>query len=240
MIRYYPAGDSAIIIKAGNEISMEVNRKVRDIYSALVNAKIPGVVDFIQSYSELMVIHDPSIAGYKELIENIKLFEEYIGSAEPEPGLVYEVPVLYGGEPGPDLDEVAKQTGMKKEDVVSLHTGKLYLVYMLGFTPGFCYLGGLDERIATPRKSEPRLKVPEGSVGIASVQTGIYSLESPGGWQIIGRTPLRLFNPLRKPEFLFKAGDRIRFSQVTREEYVVIDDEVRNGKFNLKILSKNE
>jgi inhibitor of KinA len=239
MLKYFPSGDSAVIIKAGNEISIEVNRKIREICTGLERAKIPGVTDFIQSYNELMIVFDPVITGYEKLIENVRSFEADTGSAEIISGITWEVPVLYGGEWGPDLEEVAQNARMKNEDVVSLHTGQDYLVYMLGFTPGFCYLGSLDKRIAAARKKEPRLKVLAGSVGIAGNQTGIYSVESPGGWQIIGRTPLRLFDPCGKPEFLFKAGDWIRFCSVSEEEYKNIDEEVNSGKFSVKILKNN-
>jgi len=132
---------------------------------------------------------------------------------------VIRVPMLYGGKYGPDLHYVAEFNSLSEDDAITIPSSVACLVYMLGFTPGFCYLGGMDKRIATPRQETPRLKIPTGSVGIAGEQTGIYPLESPGGWQLIGRTPLRLFKPDSKPEFLFNAGDYIQFYPVDRDEY---------------------
>ena len=136
----------------------------------------------------------------------------------PAPRIV-EIPVLYGGEFGPDIEVVAQHNGLTVEEVIAIHAATDYPIYMIGFTPGFCYLGGLDRRIHAPRRKTPRTLLPGGSVGIAEAQTGMYPVDSPGGWQIIGRTPLRLFAPERENPFLYEAGDRIRFMPVTGEEY---------------------
>jgi KipI family sensor histidine kinase inhibitor len=140
-----------------------------------------------------------------------------------------EVPVVYGGEYGPDLKDVALYNGLSEEEVIRIHSSVGYLVYMLGFTPGFCYLGGMNDRIAMPRKETPRLRIPEGAVGIADKQTGIYPVESPGGWQIIGRTPLKLFDPGRVPEFMFDAGDILKFVPVSGEDFNSIRAEILTG-----------
>ena len=147
---------------------------------------------------------------------------------------VIHVPAIYGGEYGPDLHYVAEFNCLSEDDVITIHSSVACLVYMFGFTPGFCYLGGMDKRIATPRQETPRLKIPAGSVGIAGEQTGIYPLLSPGGWQLIGRTPLLLFNPDRKPVFLFNAGDYIQFYPVDMEEYKRIAEEVAAGTYQPK------
>ncbi len=218
-LKYIPAGDTAFIIKAGDEISEEINAMVRKMLLRLEKEKIRGVTDLIPSYNELMVCYDPSVTGFRELSSALKSCTSGIENIDLPAAPVIDVPVLYGGDYSPDLQFVADINRLSEEEVIEIHTSAVYLVYMLGFTPGFCYLGGLDPRIATPRRETPRLTIPAGAVGIAGNQTGIYPIDSPGGWQLIGRTPLRLFDPDRKPEFLFRAGDRIRFVSVNGEEY---------------------
>jgi KipI family sensor histidine kinase inhibitor len=232
-LRYIPAGDTAFIIKTGDEISGEINAAVRKILLRLENENIPGITDFIPSYNELMVCYDPSVTGFRELSSLLKSCTSGIDGADLPASPVIDVPVLYGGEYGPDIQFVADINKLSEDEVIEIHTSAVCLVYMLGFTPGFCYLGGLDPRIATPRRETPRLTIPAGAVGIAGSQTGIYPIDSPGGWQLIGRTPLRLFNPEHKPEFLFRAGDRIRFVSVTGEEYQDILEKVKNGTWEV-------
>jgi inhibitor of KinA len=138
---------------------------------------------------------------------------------EADPGREWEIPVCYGGEFGPDLDQIAEHCGLGTDEVVSLHSGAEYLVHAIGFTPGFPFLGGLPARLATPRRSTPRTRVPAGSVGIGGAQTGVYPTTSPGGWQILGRSPLTLFHPERSHPSLVRPGDRVRFRKISREEF---------------------
>jgi KipI family sensor histidine kinase inhibitor len=233
VLKYIPSGDSALIIKAGDVISEEVNLTVRKLLKRLEEENIQGITDFIPAYNELMVCYDPAKIGYRRLLESLRTCAaDPAAILLPAPEVVH-VPVLYGGEAGPDLHHVAEHNRLAARDVIRIHSSVDCLVYMLGFTPGFCYLGGMDKRIATPRQETPRLKIPAGSVGIAGEQTGIYPLDSPGGWQLIGRTPLRLFNPDTKPEFLFKAGDYIRFYSVDKDEYERIAAEVAKGTYQV-------
>ncbi len=233
-LKYIPSGDSAFIIKAGDVISEEVNLVVRKLLKRLEEEKISGLTDFIPSYNELMVCYDPEVIDYKQLLAIFRKCSADLSTMTLPEAYVIHVPVLYGGDYGPDLHYIAEHTGLTEEEVIKIHSSVACLVYMLGFTPGFCYLGGMDRRIATPRQETPRLKIPAGSVGIAGEQTGIYPLESPGGWQLIGRTPLRLFNPDSKPEFLFKAGDYIRFYPVDMDEYGRIAAAVAAGTYQVK------
>jgi len=232
-LKYIPSGDSTFIIKAGDVISEEVNLTVRKLLKRIEEENIPGVIDFIPSYNELMICYDPAKIGYRRLLDTLRTCAADPGAIHLPPPEVVHVPVLYGGEAGPDLHYVAKYNSLAEEDVIRIHSSVDCLVYMLGFTPGFCYLGGMDKRIATPRQQTPRLKIPAGSVGIAGEQTGIYPLESPGGWQLIGRTPLRLFNPESKPEFLFSAGDYIRFYPVDGYEYERIAAAMAEGTYQV-------
>jgi len=237
-LKYIPSGDSAFIIKAGDVISEEVNLTVRKLLARIEKENIEGITDFIPSYNELMVCYDPAKIGYRRLLESLRACAADLQAMHLPPSEVVNVPVLYGGEAGPDLHHVADHNGLAARDVITIHTSTDCLVYMLGFTPGFCYLGGMDKRIATPRQETPRLKIPAGSVGIAGEQTGIYPLESPGGWQLIGRTPLRLFNPESKPEFLFSAGDYIRFYSVDKDEFERIAAAVAAGTYQVRRIPK--
>jgi inhibitor of KinA len=231
MFKDIPCGDSALIIKTGDDISVKTNMAVRKLLLRFENQNLDGIVDFIPSYNELMICYDPTIISYDILLFNLRIMEADLDKIELPESSVIHLPVLYGGEAGPDIHEVAAFSGLSEDEVIKIHCSESYYVYMLGFTPGFCYLGGMDERIATPRKKTPRLAIPAGAVGIADKQTGIYPIESPGGWQLIGKTPLKLFNPARKPEFLIRAGDFIKFIPLTNEEYQDILNKVEKGLY---------
>nr|WP_010647976.1 5-oxoprolinase subunit PxpB [Oceanobacillus massiliensis] len=148
---------------------------------------------------------------------------------------IVHIPVLYGGESGPELTAVASLNGMTEEEVIAIHSGTDYLIYMMGFIPGFPYLGGMSKRIAAPRLSKPRSEIPAGSVGIAGEQTGIYPLKSPGGWQIIGQTPVKTYDAARQPPILLQAGNYIRFNAIDAEEFESIQAEVEAGNYNPQI-----
>ncbi|RPH32177.1 MAG: 5-oxoprolinase subunit PxpB [Bacteroidales bacterium] len=234
ILKYIPSGDSAFIIKVDNEISPEINQTIRKLLVRIEQERIEGVVDFIPSYNELLVCYDPLIIGYRKLLDRLRLIDREIDSVKLPESSVIQIPVYYGDDFGPDLNEVADFNSLSIDEVIGIHSSTNYLVYMLGFTPGFCYLGGMDARIATPRKHSPRIKIPAGAVGIADKQTGIYPIESPGGWQLIGQTPLKLFDPERKPEFLIQPGDFIRFVPVSIDEFKRMTNEVREGIYKLE------
>ena len=234
MLHYFPSGDSALIIKAENEISEDILRIVRKLLIRIELEHIDGVIDFIPSYNELMICYDPSVIGYLRLLDILRNLEPGIEGIELPKSSLIHVPVLYGGESGSDLQEVADFNNLSTDEVVNIHSSACYLIYMLGFTPGFCYLGGMDQRIAIPRKKTPRFKIPAGSVGIADKQTGIYPIESPGGWQLIGKTPIRLFDPGKKPEFLVEAGDHLQFYQILGDEFKDIEGKVKKGVYEVE------
>jgi inhibitor of KinA len=229
---YIPAGDAAIILTFGHTISPETNAKVREFMAMIDNQPPYGLVDMIPSYNELMVMYDPVQTGLDALMTRLKQLD-MAQKDESVPQLVHEhvIPVAYGGEFGQDMHTVADHCGLTPEEIIRIHGASSYLVYMLGFLPGFCYLGGMDSRIVTPRKETPRLKVPAGAVGIAGVQTGIYPIESPGGWQIIGQTPIKLFDPNRTPAFLINPGDKIRFVPISKQEYDRMAQSVKSGTY---------
>ena len=206
------AGDSAILINFGDKISEEINKLVHSIARKIEEEKIEGIKEVVPTYTSIYVYYDPLFVNYEKL--KFVLKNHLKEKPREERGKTVEIPVIYGGEYGPDIEFVAKYNGLSVDDVIDLHTKPLYRVYMLGFLPGFAYLGGLDEKIATPRLKVPRLKVPAGSVGIAGKQTGWYAIDSPGGWRIIGRTPLRTFDPSKEPPSIVIPGDYVKFKAI--------------------------
>ncbi len=231
--RYLPAGDKALSVEFGDSISAEVNRRVHELAAALRAQPIPGIVEAVPTYRSLLVYYEPLVMPYAGLVDRLQAMSGAREATEAGAGRVVEVPTAYGGEFGPDLAAVARHNGLTEAEVVQIHSGTDYLVYMMGFTPGFPYLGGMSPRIATPRLQTPRPAVPAGSVAIAERQTGVYPIESPGGWQLIGRTPVQLFDPTRDPPVLVEPGDYIRFVLIDTSEYAVIEQHIRAGAFEL-------
>lgn len=223
-IKILPSGDSAVLIRFGSVISEELNREVRKLSAQLTAEKIKGIIELIPSYSDLTLLYNPLIVSFKTIYKTIETMLEETREPEEMHERILEIPVCYEASMGTDLEEVSRHTGLGTEEIIQIHSSATYRVYLLGFTPGFPYLGGMKKQIACPRKSNPRQSIPAGSVGIAGNQTGIYPIDSPGGWQIIGRTPLRLFDPGRKDIFLFRAGDRIRFRPIDKEEFLLLSN----------------
>ncbi|WP_026691687.1 5-oxoprolinase subunit PxpB [Alteribacter aurantiacus] len=214
-----PVGDRAVRIGFKEEISDTVLRHIRSFCAVLEEENHSAIVEWVPAYTSVTVFYKQELVDYDDIALWLEQLSDRINHIETPPARLLSVPVLYGGEKGPDLKEVAAFHNRSEEEVIKLHTEGDYLVYMLGFAPGFPYLGGLSNDIHTPRLDKPRQKVSAGSVGIAGEQTGIYPLDSPGGWQIIGHTPARLFAPELDDPFLFRAGDRLRFYPVKKEEY---------------------
>ena len=217
-IRFLPCGDSAVTVEFGNRIDDQLNGAVHAFASAVEALGHPAIREVVPTYRSATVHYLPHLLEYAALVQLLRPLTETQGGAGPF-GAPVEIPVLYGGPWGPDLEEVAAHCGMTPEQVIEAHSAPCYRIYMLGFTPGFPYLGGMDPRLATPRRKEPRIRIPAGSVGIAGSQTGVYPIESPGGWQLIGRTPLRLFDLGSDPPILLQAGRSIRFVPIDEPTY---------------------
>ncbi|WP_300671990.1 5-oxoprolinase subunit PxpB [Desulfoluna sp.] len=216
-------GDRGLLMELSTTINRQTRQKLRALCASLEICAPVGVVEVIPTYCSLIVAYDPLKTGPEPVERYLRALSERLEKSEaPEPRVV-EVPVCYGGDFGEDLDYVASHNGLSPEEVIRIHSGTLYPVYMLGFTPGFPYLGGLSEKIHAPRLATPRTRVPAGSVGIANNQTGIYPIESPGGWQLIGRCPLRLFDLNRRNPFYIKAGDLLRFIPISLEAFASFD-----------------
>lgn len=227
-ISFSPLGDNAVLIEFGREMDGGILKQIRLLTGYLDENPPPWMIEYIPAYTTVAVIYDPlkaaeAFANSQPPYDNVRgYFEKFLPSLDagaPLEQRTVDIPVCYGGEYGPDLEFVARINGLTAEEVIRIHASGDYLVYMIGFAPGFPYVGGMSKRIAAPRRETPRLKIPAGSVGIAGEQTGIYPIETPGGWRIIGRTPVRLFDPGADPPSLLKAGDRIKFFPISAEEF---------------------
>ena len=230
-----PCGDQALIVEFGDAIDPDVNRRVHDLAHAIESAGVTGVYDLVPTYRSLLVYYNPVRTTWPDLEDSLRSLLSETGDRVTSTPRVVLLPTLYGGEYGPDLEFVSENAGLSPDEVIILHSGTDYLVYMMGFSPGFPYLGGLDERLATPRLESPRLEIPAGSVGIAESQTGVYPVASPGGWQLIGRTPLRLFDETAEHPAVLRAGDYIRFVPLDTEAgYNEILASVEAGEFGVQ------
>ncbi len=230
-MNFQPLGDCAVTITLASSIDESGHRRIRAALRRIEAARPAWIVDLIPAFTSIAVHYDPvqlfsaardeaSVRGtYDIVVQFLERVLRDIGDESVPSARIVEVPVSYGGDFGPDLDDVAQQHGLTADEVVNIHANGDYLVYMIGFMPGFAYLGGLDARIATPRRRSPRTAVPASTVGIGGNQTGVYSLESPGGWNLIGRTPLAIFEQTRTPPTLFAAGDRVRFRPISRDQF---------------------
>ncbi|SFQ37187.1 5-oxoprolinase subunit PxpB [Hymenobacter arizonensis] len=225
-IRLYPLGDAAIVLEFDGRISPATHRAIQAVSTYLGQHPFPGLREYVPAFTTLTVYYDPWVLsenGQQPYERVSEILRRLLPAAQASEATVaakkVEIPVCYGGAFGPDLAFVAQHTGLSIDEVVAQHSAPDYLVHMIGFAPGFPYLGGMDAQLATPRKAQPRPLVSAGSVGIAGLQTGIYSLPTPGGWQLIGRTPLRIFNPEWKAPSLLQAGQHLRFVPISEAEY---------------------
>jgi len=217
--KYRIAGDNGLLAEYGEGIDPEVNVKVRFMAIRLKKTRPKGIMEIIPAYRSLLVVYDPRLTNPYILESFMNQLEENSQMDNIPPSNIVEIEVCYGNAYGPDIENVADTNKITIEDVIQIHSESEYLIYMVGFTPGFPFLGGLSDKLYTPRLETPRLKVPKGSVGIANNQTGVYPIESPGGWQLIGLTPRNLFDPVRSNPLLYQAGDKIKFKPVTEKVF---------------------
>jgi KipI family sensor histidine kinase inhibitor len=230
-----PAGDLAVSVELGEEISTEINTRVRALEFLIEQKSPPGVVETVPSYRSLLVYYDPAIVGYDALCAQLTTFAEQATITAVPPARDVELPCCYDTELGLDLEAAARRLELSVDELVRLHAGATYLVYFIGFTPGLPYMTGAPERLTIPRLDSPRVNVPAGSVGIGGIQCCIYSVESPGGFWVLGRTPLRLYDPDAAEPILLKPGDRVSFRRVDRREFDDIAARVAAGAFRAVI-----
>lgn len=231
--RFLVAGDMALVVEFGDQVDRAVSDRVIALSDAVATKAIPGVIELVPTFRSLMVHYDPLRIGHDELEAAIAPLLDAVGAVHHR-GRLYTFPVSYGGEHGPDLDEVAERTHLTPADVVRLHTCVTYHVYALGFLPGYPYMGDGPEELSLPRREVPRLRVPMGSVAIAFRQVGIYSLESPAGWHLLGRTPVRLFDTRRENAVLLAPGDKVRFEPVSADDYHRLAEEAVAGRLEIR------
>lgn len=218
-VQFRAASDQSLLIYFGQQIAMETHRRVLKLLRLLQSEPIEGVRNLHPAYCSLLIKFDPLRFDHKELQAKLIPCLNRMEKTALPPSRLVEIPVCYGGEFGPDLNDVAAMHAMTPAQVVELHSTQTYIVYFLGFAPGFAYLGGLPDALASPRLETPRPKVPEGSVGIGGSQTGVYPFATPGGWRLIGRTPLAMFRRDRTPMSLLQIGDEVQFRAISEREF---------------------
>ena len=231
--RFLRNGDKAITMELGDCVDEQINRHVTAICRQLQSLDTDGILDVIPTFRSLTVCYEPDVISDWNIKRLLKRCYRKSGNAESAAHRVVCIPVCYGGAYGPDLADVAAFHGVSEEQVIQMHSGRDYLIYMLGFLPGFAYLGGLDKMLATPRLDSPRVRIEPGSVGIGGEQTGIYPMASPGGWRLIGRTPLSLYDAEKENSVPYEAGEYIRFVPITPEQYEQIASEVSAGTYQI-------
>ncbi len=234
-MRILAAGDCALSAEFGNAISEEINGRVMAMDAAVRAAEIPGVTETVPTYRSLLVCYDPYVISFGVLSRRLRGLARKLDASAAGPKRVVEIPVCYGGKYGEDLADVARLTGLSEDEVVRLHASRDYRIYMLGFLPGFAYLGGMDKRLAVPRLATPRQAIPAGSVAIGGEQTGVYPMASPGGWRLIGMTPVKPYDPQRAGPILYHAGDFIRFRPIPEPEFQAIQKLAERGEYQCRI-----
>ncbi len=223
-VRFLVSGDTAVIVEFGDRVDREVSERVLRLSATVRAAKIHGVIETVPTYRSLMVLHDPLAIASAELIATLESLVQ-AGTSATKAARLWRMPACYDEPHAPDLAEVAARTGLSEAEVIELHTSAVFHVYMLGFSPGFPYMGDLPPSLVLPRRTDPRVKVPAGSIAIAAGQTAVYPVESPGGWHLIGATPLRLFDVRLPQPALLAAGDKVCFVRVSRVEF----DDIRRA-----------
>ena len=230
-----PCGDRALLVILGEEIDERVNNEVNLLADILRGMNVRGVQELVPTFCSLLINYAPEIISFEKLsaiLQEISAKEE---SCAPAVSRLLHIPCCYGGHFGPDMDFAVRHTGLAKDEIIALHSGQVYRVYMLGFLPGFVYLGGLDPRLELPRLKTPRLAIPRGAVGIGGKQTGVYPMVSPGGWQLLGATPVEFYDPQSPEPVLCRAGDRIVFEPVSSCDYYDIRQEILKGTYAVRI-----
>jgi KipI family sensor histidine kinase inhibitor len=226
--RFLLAGDTALVVELGSEVDRRVSDRVLALADRVEAAAIAGVVELVPTFRSLMIHYDPLALDASELEAAVRPLLD-VADEQRHRGRTWTLPCCYGGDMGPDLAEVAERTGHTQEQVVAIHSGAAYHVYAIGFLPGYPYMGDVPEALSLPRRENPRVKVPMGAVCIALRMAGIYSLESPGGWHLLGRTPVRLFDPRRHDAVLLAPGDTVRFAIVSPAEFESLDRAAADG-----------
>lgn len=233
--KFLACGECAVTVEFSREMDPRASEAAVHLAGELRHRNVEGICEIIPTYRSVTICYDPFAIPYEKVKKlTAACMRHFRGFAQNEKMRRFFIPVCYGGRFGADLEYIASETGLDMREIVRRHIGREYIISMIGFLPGFPYLWGMDETIAVPRLENPRELIPAGSVGIGGNQTGVYPVASPGGWRLIGRTPVRLYDPHREPPVLYKAGDRIRFYPVSEQEYARIEAEVTADSYIVK------
>lgn len=237
-IKIMPAGDGAVIAEFGTVIDETINDCVHNLARSLSEQNINGIIELVPTFRSLLIYYDCLILSFEEIKNIINVSFHTLKTTKEKKRRIVKIPCCYGARFGVDLSDLEQLTNLTREEIIAIHSSVDYKIYMLGFLPGFVYLGNMDKRIVAPRLSSPRKKIGKGSVGIGGTQTGIYPIESPGGWRLIGATPFDLYDPLRKDPILLNAGDYIRFIPIDIMDYYDIRQEIIKDRFQLDIIEE--
>jgi inhibitor of KinA len=240
LLKIVPAGDQAVLVEFENEISEKTNSAVTSLANGIRRAGTAGVKELVPTYRSLLILYDPLRTTCGALTDALRVLSEAGTDKKAGTRTVLYVPCCYGGEYGEDLAGLSALKGISEEEIIAIHSAPEYKIYMLGFLPGFTYLGGMDPRIAAPRLETPRVVIPAGSVGIGGSQTGVYPIDSPGGWRLIGKTPLRFYDPDREEPILCRAGEYIRFVSIGEADFKKIESDVKAGSYHPQIETEEE
>lgn len=231
----FPAGDSAVNVTFANVVDPQINQFIRILQKELTLKRTDGITALVPAFRTLTIFYDPEILSFDKLADMVRTSAAEIKQVTQQSKRIVHVPVCYENEFSPDMAHVSEHSGLSRKEIIVRHTSPDYLIYMLGFLPGFVYLGGLDAKLATPRLATPRLAINPGAVGIAGEQTGVYPIASPGGWQIIGQTPIKLFQPEKENPFYYQAGDYVHFDPITVSEFNQIKHLDDEGRYQIKV-----
>ena len=238
MYRIMPAGERGLVVEFGNVIDIQTNNRVQQLKKCLREAQIQGVLELQPTFRSLMIYYDPLKISYEELEKRVRILGSAGTLKDHKKKRILKIPCCYGARFGPDLRDMEEYTGLDRDEIIAIHSSVDYRIYMMGFLPGFVYLGGLDPRIETPRLSTPRVKIPAGAVGIGGNQTGVYPVASPGGWRLIGGTPVEFYDAGRQEPILCRAGEYIRFVPVSLDDYYDIRRMIVKGEYTIDILEE--
>lgn len=241
-LSFTPLADSAVLVRLSSQeqVDLATVQAVWQVTDAIEQAGIKGLVDIVPAYATILLVFDPTAIAPDQLEREVRVAVATTRQFDERQTREVIIPVAYGGEYGPDLDDVARHTGLTPGEVIARHASAQYIVACMGFAPGWAYLLGLPPELEIPRLPNPRTRVPAGSVGIGGAQTGIYPLETPGGWRLIGRTPLRMFDPSRSEPSLLRPGDRVLFQPISPEQFRAIECESEDGASNNRALATRQ
>lgn len=237
-VKIMPAGDAALVVEFGDIIDENVNAHVHALARKIEEQHIEGIMEVVPTFRSVLVQYDVFVCSYSQIRDIVHSLADNLNVLDKTAKKIVKIPCCYGARFGQDLSDMEKLTGLDRDEIIAIHSSTDYKIYMLGFLPGFVYLGGLDKRIEVPRLKTPRVKIRKGAVGIGGNQTGIYPMDSPGGWRLMGATPIDLYDENRETPILLAAGEYIRFVPISILDYYDIRQEILKGTYRLEVVEE--